>query len=132
MARYQKPQKRKPQRHRKQSVPTIFWPVGIAIAVFFQQDMGGRLLAKIKHDFARSTTGSQVEPVAADPASSKAPAPATNCNIKGNISISSGRRIYHLPGMEDYENTKIEAKHGERWFCSEADAISNGWQKAPR
>ncbi len=55
-----------------------------------------------------------------------------DCSIKGNISISSGKELYHLPGMEDYESTNIEAVHGERWFCTEAEAISKGWVKAPK
>ena len=56
----------------------------------------------------------------------------TNCNIKGNISINSGRKIYHVPGQKDYENTRIQTEHGERWFCSEEEAINAGWKKAPR
>lgn len=55
-----------------------------------------------------------------------------NCMIKGNISQTSGTRYYHLPGMEDYENTVIDPAMGEQWFCSEQEAIANGWQKAPR
>lgn len=55
-----------------------------------------------------------------------------NCTIKGNISQTGGTRYYHLPGMEDYENTVIDPAMGEKWFCSEQEAIANGWQKAPR
>ena len=55
-----------------------------------------------------------------------------DCSIKGNISINSGKKLYHLPGMEDYDSTNIEPVHGERWFCTEAEAIASGWQKAPR
>ena len=54
------------------------------------------------------------------------------CKIKGNISQNSGRRLYHMPGMEDYENTRINEGFGERWFCTEEDAIRAGWVKAPR
>ena len=56
----------------------------------------------------------------------------SDCSIKGNISINSGKKLYHLPGMEDYDSTNIEPVHGERWFCTEAEAIASGWQKAPR
>lgn len=55
-----------------------------------------------------------------------------NCTIKGNISIETGRKIYHLPGMEDYESTTIIETEGEKWFCSESEAIAAGWSKAPR
>jgi len=54
------------------------------------------------------------------------------CIIKGNISISSGNKIYHLPGMEDYDSTVIDPGKGEQWFCTEDEAMSQGWKKAPR
>lgn len=55
-----------------------------------------------------------------------------SCTIKGNISISSGNRLYHLPGMEDYVGTEIHSDKGEQWFCTEAEAIAAGWRRAPR
>ena len=61
-----------------------------------------------------------------------ASATQSECSIKGNISINSGKKLYHLPGMEDYDSTNIEPVHGERWFCTEAEASASGWQKAPR
>ncbi len=54
------------------------------------------------------------------------------CIIKGNISIETGNKLYHLAGMEDYESTVIDSASGERWFCTESEAIANGWRKAPR
>ncbi len=54
----------------------------------------------------------------------------TSCNIKGNISINSGERIYHVPGQHYYAATKISPQYGERWFCSEAEARAAGWRKA--
>ncbi|MDO8504094.1 MAG: thermonuclease family protein [bacterium] len=53
----------------------------------------------------------------------------TECTIKGNIS-SSGEKIYHMPGQRYYEQTKIEENKGERWFCSENEAIDSGWRKS--
>lgn len=55
---------------------------------------------------------------------------AGDCRIKGNIS-ANGERIYHMPGMRSYGPTRIDEAAGERWFCSEADAIAAGW-RAPR
>ena len=55
-----------------------------------------------------------------------------NCNIKGNISVSSGQKFYHVAGMEDYDGTIIDPSKGEKWFCSESDAIAAGWRRAPR
>lgn len=50
------------------------------------------------------------------------------CPIKGNISANG--RIYHLPGSRDYARTQINEARGERWFCSEIEAIVAGWRKA--
>ena len=63
------------------------------------------------------------------------PAPkaaSKRCNIKGNISHNSGRRIYHMPGDRDYARTRISPSRGERWFCSEAEARAAGWRRAGR
>ncbi|PZU17808.1 MAG: hypothetical protein DI589_25660 [Shinella sp.] len=54
------------------------------------------------------------------------------CNIKGNISYNGGERIYHMPGQERYQDTRINQADGERWFCSEADARAAGWRRAGR
>lgn len=56
----------------------------------------------------------------------------TECKIKGNISFATGNRLYHLPGMEDYDLTIIDITKGERWFCTEQETIAAGWRKAPR
>lgn len=53
-----------------------------------------------------------------------------DCRIKGNIN-ADGERIYHMPGMRSYGPTRIDEAEGERWFCSESDAIAAGW-RAPR
>lgn len=70
-------------------------------------------------------------------ASRPSPSPTTSiikpgCKIKGNISITTRKKLYHLPGMRDYEITRIDPTKGERWFCTEAEAKSKGWIKAPR
>ncbi len=55
---------------------------------------------------------------------------ATGCQIKGNISNSG--KIYHMPGQRDYAGTHISAAKGERWFCSEEEAVASGWRRARR
>lgn len=52
-----------------------------------------------------------------------------NCQIKGNIN-SSGEHIYHLPGQRFYNRTQIDTNTGERWFCSENEALRAGWRKS--
>ncbi len=54
-----------------------------------------------------------------------------NCQIKGNIS-AKGIHIYHMPGQEFYDRTGISEAKGERWFCSEAQALASGWRPAKR
>ncbi len=54
------------------------------------------------------------------------------CSIKGNISQTTGERIYHVPGQEYYDATVISPQNGERWFCTEAEARAAGWRKARR
>lgn len=51
------------------------------------------------------------------------------CAIKGNVG-RKGKRIYHLPGTRWYVKTQINKAAGERWFCSEQDAVSAGWRRA--
>jgi len=53
------------------------------------------------------------------------------CDIKGNIS-EDGQKIYHMPGQQYYDNTRIDPAKGERWFCSEEAALANGWRKSKR
>ncbi len=48
------------------------------------------------------------------------------CPIKGNI--SSKGRIYHPPWSPWYARTTITKEQGERWFCSEAEAMAAGWR----
>lgn len=58
--------------------------------------------------------------------------PLRGCDIKGNISIRTGERIYHIPGQQNYDDTKIAPEYGEMWFCTEEEAVDNGWRKAKR
>lgn len=56
--------------------------------------------------------------------------PPTGCVIKGNVSIETGAKIYHLPGQKWYAKTKIDPYYGEAWFCTEAEARANGFRKS--
>ncbi|GFO81222.1 MAG: nuclease [Methyloceanibacter sp.] len=51
------------------------------------------------------------------------------CVIKGNIN-RSGDHIYHMPFHQHYGRTKIDESKGERWFCTEDEALSAGWRRA--
>ncbi|MFN3225419.1 MAG: thermonuclease family protein [Hyphomicrobiales bacterium] len=50
----------------------------------------------------------------------------TGCPIKGNISDNG--RIYHAPWSPWYSRTRINEANGERWFCSEREALDAGWR----
>lgn len=54
-----------------------------------------------------------------------------NCRIKGNVS-RDGERIYHLPGGQYYNRTRIDPSKGERWFCTEGEARTAGWRRSRR
>jgi len=53
-----------------------------------------------------------------------------NCLIKGNIDKNSYKKFYHLPECLHYNEIIIEKDIGERYFCSEAEAIAAGFKKA--
>ena len=57
------------------------------------------------------------------------PEEKTNCVIKGNIN-AQGEKIYHVPGQKYYDVTVIDTSKGERWFCTENEAVANGWRKS--
>ena len=63
-----------------------------------------------------------------DGASAPGHAPSAGCMIKGNITAAG--RIYHQPGSESYDKTRIDEARGERWFCTEAEAREAGWRPA--
>ena len=45
--------------------------------------------------------------------------------------MESGDRVYHTPDSPWYERTEIDATKGERWFCTEQEAVDAGW-RSPR
>jgi hypothetical protein len=57
--------------------------------------------------------------------------PPPGCDIKGNVS-AQGNRFYHVPGGFYYDGIVIQIENGERWFCTEAEAVNNGWIKSFR
>ncbi len=48
------------------------------------------------------------------------------CAIKGNI--SSHGRIYHMPWSPWYHKVSIDRARGDKWFCSESEALAAGWR----
>lgn len=52
------------------------------------------------------------------------------CFIKGNIGYNTKEKIYHLPNCPNYNDTVIDTRYGERWFCDEKEALDAGWRKS--
>jgi endonuclease YncB( thermonuclease family) len=52
------------------------------------------------------------------------------CPIKGQV--SPGGKTYVLPWSPDYQRIHVRTARGERWFCSEQDAVAAGWKPAER
>ena len=52
------------------------------------------------------------------------------CPIKGQVAGAS--RVYVLPWSADYERVRVQKARGERWFCSEQEAVSAGFKAAQR
>lgn len=50
------------------------------------------------------------------------------CPIKGLVTGEG--RVYVLPWSPDYDRGRVQKGKGERWFCSEREAVAAGW-KAP-
>ena len=49
------------------------------------------------------------------------------CPIKGQV--AGGARVYVLPWSPDYGRVRVSKSRGGRWFCSEQEAISAGWER---
>ncbi len=92
------------------AAPTALLLLGAAGAGFFSDNVSE----------AVSSAAAQYHAAQASPA----------CNIKGNISIATGERIYHMPGQKYYARTIINTSEGEHWFCSEKEARAAGWRRS--
>lgn len=54
----------------------------------------------------------------------------SGCNIIGNVSKrNDNQRIYHCPNWRDYDRIKFDYTEGDRYFCSEEEAIAAGFRK---
>ncbi len=49
------------------------------------------------------------------------------CPIKGKERARSGKKVYILPWSARYESYRVSERSGDRWFCSEDEALRAGW-----
>ncbi|MDX2159449.1 MAG: thermonuclease family protein [Hyphomicrobiaceae bacterium] len=52
------------------------------------------------------------------------------CPIKGQV--ANGDRVYLLPWSARYDRVRVSKRRGERWFCSEEEAVAAGFRSASR
>ena len=50
--------------------------------------------------------------------------------IKGNNDKKMRNKIYYLPNSIFYKTIEISLEDGDRLFCTESEAQSNGWIKS--
>lgn len=50
------------------------------------------------------------------------------CSIKGNV--KDGKKTYFFQGCGNYSTVGLALDEGDRWFCTEAEAVSAGFVKA--
>ncbi len=54
----------------------------------------------------------------------------SEAKIKGNINTRTKSRIYHVPGGFFYNTIEVDSDEGDRWFCTEGEAVAAGWTKS--
>ncbi|MBI1834045.1 MAG: thermonuclease family protein [Candidatus Andersenbacteria bacterium] len=102
---------------------------GFARASKYPPDVAYQVQLDTAEEFARQMKwGIWSGQCGATGTSTPLPLPSGDCTIKGNI--SSGQKIYHLPGCGSYGRTEIDAAQGEKYFCTEKEATEAGWRKA--
>ncbi|MDD4996385.1 MAG: thermonuclease family protein [Patescibacteria group bacterium] len=53
-----------------------------------------------------------------------------NCLIKGNISLKAYGKTYFTPDCYNYNQVKIKFDEGEKYFCTEQEALEAGFRKS--
>ncbi len=54
------------------------------------------------------------------------------CNVKGNIGETKQDRYYFTPSCPNYTQTVVWTSFGDRWFCTEKDAVEAGFVKGTK
>jgi endonuclease YncB( thermonuclease family) len=57
--------------------------------------------------------------------------PSPDCAIKGHIN-RSGTCIYHMPGGRWYARVSMQPDNGDRWFCSQEEAVQANCRETRR
>jgi len=130
--------KRIPMEEKRNKLSWVWWVVGIVVvlAIFQSNSCEPPPPTWTPTPTTRPSPTPTWTPSPTPTKSSRCPSgcitPPPGCDIKGNISFNTGEKIYHVPGQEYYDETIIRPEYGERWFCTEYEAIANGWRKSKR
>ena len=81
--------------------------------------------------FGQATASTQSSAALLSSAFGGASPPSPNCAIKGNVNWG-GKCIFHKPDGHWYKRITMEAKYGDRWFCSAAEALESGCRETKR
>ncbi len=54
----------------------------------------------------------------------------SNAVINGNVDVNTKQRLYHIPSGLLYSVTEINTENGDKWFCTEKEALAAGWEKS--
>ncbi len=52
--------------------------------------------------------------------------------IKAIVDARTAERVYHVPGGLSYSSAVVDAASGGGWFCTEGQAVADGWKRSPQ
>ena len=52
--------------------------------------------------------------------------------IKAIVDARTAERVYHVPGGLSYSGAVVDAANGDGWFCTEGQAVADGWKRSPQ
>jgi endonuclease YncB( thermonuclease family) len=98
----------------------------VSVAIW-SDDGGSRRISKSTRPAVSEPAVSRASTPSVSAVPEKPAAERSNCLIKGNVNWR-GERIYHMHGTPFYDTAVINTQNGERWFCSEQEALAAGWR----
>jgi endonuclease YncB( thermonuclease family) len=93
----------------------------------YRSDPGsGKEIMKAAHEYAKSRKLGIYSPACTD----EIP-PDPKCAIKGNHDLDREDYVYLLPDCSHYSAVIIRRFEGDRWFCTEKEAVKTGFTLSP-
>ena len=79
-------------------------------------------------EFSRLENDAKVQKLGIYSNQCRGSSPQSECTIKGNI--RQGKKAYYVSGCKTYDQVIVDLSFGDAWFCTEQDAIQQGFTKA--